>query len=108
MVHLGFLIIFLFNFLLQFQSHQIFHMFVIAAALVHYRGIQIISHYRLTNPHCPLEWHLDLILQWLRSDTCSVYTMHLIYDAIQPVMKTEKAMKWTTKDFIIVSSAFDD
>lgn len=38
-----------------FQSHQIFHIFVVAAALVHYRGIQVITHYRLSDPHCPLE-----------------------------------------------------
>lgn len=38
-----------------FQSHQIFHIFVVAAALVHYRGIQIIAHYRLADPHCPVD-----------------------------------------------------
>ncbi|WAR24967.1 ADRL-like protein [Mya arenaria] len=37
-----------------FQSHQIFHICVILAALVHFRGIQIISHARLTSVRCSL------------------------------------------------------
>ena len=39
-------------FLLQFQSHQIFHMFVVAAAFVHYHGISEIANYRLTFGDC--------------------------------------------------------
>lgn len=35
-----------------FQSHQIFHMFVIAAAFVHYHGISEIANYRLTFGDC--------------------------------------------------------
>ncbi|XP_064632373.1 adiponectin receptor protein-like isoform X2 [Lineus longissimus] len=35
-----------------FQSHQIFHMFVVAAAFVHYHGISEIANYRLTNGDC--------------------------------------------------------
>ena len=36
----------------QFQSHQIFHVFVLAAALVHYHGITEIAYYRLTMGDC--------------------------------------------------------
>ncbi|XP_050412402.2 adiponectin receptor protein [Patella vulgata] len=35
-----------------FQSHTIFHMFVIAAAFVHYHGISEIANYRLTLGDC--------------------------------------------------------
>ncbi|KAL5013461.1 hypothetical protein ScPMuIL_007731 [Solemya velum] len=35
-----------------FQSHQIFHMFVLAAAFVHYHGISEIANYRLTLGDC--------------------------------------------------------
>lgn len=35
-----------------FQSHQIFHVFVIAAAFVHYHGISEIANYRLTLGDC--------------------------------------------------------
>jgi len=35
-----------------FQSHQIFHVFVIAAAFVHYHGISEIANYRLTFGDC--------------------------------------------------------
>lgn len=35
-----------------FQSHQIFHVFVIAAAFVHYHGITEIANYRLTFGDC--------------------------------------------------------
>lgn len=35
-----------------FQSHQIFHVFVIAAALVHYHGISEMAMYRLTVGDC--------------------------------------------------------
>ncbi|XP_052781129.1 adiponectin receptor protein-like [Mya arenaria] len=35
-----------------FQSHQIFHMFVLAAAFVHYHGITEIANYRLSNGDC--------------------------------------------------------
>lgn len=35
-----------------FQSHQIFHMFVVAAAFVHYHGISEIANYRLTFGDC--------------------------------------------------------
>ncbi|CAH1782506.1 unnamed protein product [Owenia fusiformis] len=38
-----------------FQSHQIFHMFVIAAAFVHYHGISKIADYRLTMGDCLAE-----------------------------------------------------
>ncbi|KAL3852269.1 hypothetical protein ACJMK2_015934 [Sinanodonta woodiana] len=37
---------------LWFQSHQIFHMFVLAAAFVHYHGISEIAYYRLTLGDC--------------------------------------------------------
>jgi hypothetical protein len=36
-------------FSLQFQSHKIFHVLVIAAAFVHYQGISEMAVYRLTN-----------------------------------------------------------
>ena len=39
-------------FILQFQSHQIFHVFVVAAAFVHYHGISEIANYRLTFGDC--------------------------------------------------------
>ena len=39
--------------LLQFQSHQIFHVLVIAAAFVHYQGLSEMALYRLTNNQCP-------------------------------------------------------
>lgn len=37
---------------LQFQSHQIFHVLVVAGALVHYHGITQVANYRLTNGGC--------------------------------------------------------
>ncbi|KAK8754000.1 hypothetical protein OTU49_007136, partial [Cherax quadricarinatus] len=37
---------------LWFQSHQIFHILVIAAAFVHYHGISEMAMYRLTNGEC--------------------------------------------------------
>ena len=40
------------TFHLQFQSHQIFHVFVVAAAFVHYHGISEIANYRLTFGDC--------------------------------------------------------
>ena len=40
---------------LQFQSHQIFHIFVLAAAFVHYHGISEIANYRLTLGDCLVE-----------------------------------------------------
>lgn len=39
-------------FLLQFQSHQIFHVLVIAAAFVHYHGITEMAMYRVTVGEC--------------------------------------------------------
>ena len=39
----------------QFQSHQIFHVFVVAAAFVHLHGISQIANYRLSfggGDHC--------------------------------------------------------
>jgi len=38
-----------------FQSHQIFHVLVIAAAFVHYQGISEMAVYRLTNKQCPAD-----------------------------------------------------
>ena len=38
-----------------FHSHQIFHCFVIAGAIVHYHGISLMSMYRLKIGECPLE-----------------------------------------------------
>jgi adiponectin receptor len=35
-----------------FQSHQIFHVFVVAAAYVHYHGITKLASYRLTIGDC--------------------------------------------------------
>ncbi|TPP65555.1 Adiponectin receptor [Fasciola gigantica] len=35
-----------------FQSHQIFHVFVVAAALVHYHGMGVLTNYRLTVGDC--------------------------------------------------------
>ncbi|VDL60862.1 unnamed protein product [Hymenolepis diminuta] len=35
-----------------FQSHQIFHVFVVAAALVHYYGVSMISDFRLSRGDC--------------------------------------------------------
>ena len=37
---------------LQFQSHQIWHVFSLAAAFVHYHGIMKIANYRLTQGDC--------------------------------------------------------
>lgn len=37
---------------IQFQSHQIFHVFVIAAAFVHYHGITEMAMYRMTIGDC--------------------------------------------------------
>lgn len=39
----------------QFQSHQIFHILVIAAAFVHYHGISEMAMYRLTHGDCSAE-----------------------------------------------------
>lgn len=36
----------------QFQSHQIFHVLVIAAAFVHYHGISEMAMYRVTVGEC--------------------------------------------------------
>lgn len=36
----------------QFQSHQIFHVLVIAAAFVHYHGITEMAMYRVTVGEC--------------------------------------------------------
>jgi len=41
-----------------FQSHQIFHVFVVAAAFVHYHAIQKIASYRLTIGDC-LSAHIE-------------------------------------------------
>merc|ERR1712223_1116341 len=38
-----------------FHSHQIFHCFVIAGAIVHYHGISLMALYRLKIGECPLE-----------------------------------------------------
>lgn len=38
--------------LFQFQSHQIFHVLVIAAAFVHYHGISEMAMYRVTVGEC--------------------------------------------------------
>ena len=38
--------------LVQFQSHQIFHVFVVAAAFIHYYGMAEIANNRLTFGHC--------------------------------------------------------
>lgn len=43
------------QFFLQFQSHQIFHILVIAAAFVHYHGISEMAMYRLTHGDCTAE-----------------------------------------------------
>ena len=40
---------------LWFQSHQIFHVFVVAAAFVHFYGISEIANYRLTTGDCSYE-----------------------------------------------------
>jgi adiponectin receptor len=37
----------------QFQSHQIFHVFVVAAAFVHYHGISEMAIHRLSIGECP-------------------------------------------------------
>lgn len=41
-----------FLFLYQFQSHQLFHILVIAAAFVHYHGISEMAMYRVTVGEC--------------------------------------------------------
>lgn len=38
--------------LFQFQSHQIFHVLVLAAAFVHYHGISEMASYRVTVGDC--------------------------------------------------------
>lgn len=38
---------------MQFQSHQIFHVFVVAAAFVHYHGISEMAMHRLNIGECP-------------------------------------------------------
>lgn len=40
------------SYLKQFQSHQIFHVFVIAAAFVHYHGITEMAMHRMTIGDC--------------------------------------------------------
>jgi len=40
---------------LWFQSHQIFHVLVLAAAFVHYHGISEMAMYRLTHADCTAE-----------------------------------------------------
>lgn len=48
--------------LFQFQSHQIFHVFVLAGAFVHYHGISEIANYRLTLGDClesELSWNIQ-------------------------------------------------
>ena len=37
----------------QFQSHQIFHVFVVAAACVHYYGICVLAHHQSNIGDCP-------------------------------------------------------
>ena len=44
----------------QFQSHQIFHVLVVAAAMVHYHGVSELAMHRLTNGECASEQHLVL------------------------------------------------
>ncbi|OWA54637.1 Adiponectin receptor protein [Hypsibius exemplaris] len=36
-----------------FQSHQIFHVLVVAAALIHYHGVSLMANYRLNLGACP-------------------------------------------------------
>lgn len=43
---------FVFQIHFQFQSHQIFHVLVIAAAFVHYHGISEMAMYRVTVGEC--------------------------------------------------------
>jgi len=38
--------------ILQFQSHQIFHVLVVAAAFVHYHGISEMAMYRMSVGSC--------------------------------------------------------
>lgn len=42
----------IFETIFQFQSHQIFHVLVIAAAFVHYHGISEMAMYRVTVGEC--------------------------------------------------------
>lgn len=56
--------------LLQFHSHQIFHCFVIAGAIVHYHGISLMAIYRLQAGECPAEdTDVQYILESTRSTT---------------------------------------
>ena len=47
--------------LFQFQSHQIFHVFVVLAAIVHLIGMVEIAHFRSQNKHCIAS---ASVLQW--------------------------------------------
>jgi adiponectin receptor len=40
-------------YVIQFQSHQIFHIFVIIAAFVHYHGITEMAMHRMSVGECP-------------------------------------------------------
>ncbi|KAF0291092.1 Adiponectin receptor protein [Amphibalanus amphitrite] len=45
---------------IYFQSHQIFHVLVVAAAMVHYHGVSELAMHRLTNGECASDQHLVL------------------------------------------------
>ncbi|XP_037086402.1 adiponectin receptor protein-like [Pollicipes pollicipes] len=45
---------------IYFQSHQIFHVLVVAGAMVHYHGVSEMAMHRLTNGECSSEQHLVL------------------------------------------------
>lgn len=45
---------------IYFHSHQIFHVLVVAAAMVHYHGVSELAMHRLTNGECASDQHLVL------------------------------------------------
>jgi adiponectin receptor len=60
-----------------FHSHQLFHILVIAAAIVHYHGISEMALYRLTTPEvcdAPSIRHEPLITSPFLEPTCKLDT----------------------------------
>lgn len=60
-----------FYFCFQFQSHQIFHVFVIIAAFVHYHGITEMAMYRMSAGECQSDmvlWEMGTENRWYFRD----------------------------------------
>ena len=63
-IHLNSHLCMLFVFSLQFQSHQIFHVLVVAAAFVHLYGICQMAYYRFHHGTACENWTQGLINPW--------------------------------------------